>query len=335
MLIYILTGTTIVGIICAVVLPIYIFPGEAEQFYSEMISNHTIVGFIIPFVFLAIISAIIRMIKQFKLKTLRNSVKSLGPHIVHLGVAFIIIGYCVSNTMVTEESQTLQLGDKIDVGDYSIKFKEISIEENTNDANTTYGYWDTWRVTIEIYRNDEFLEKGELTIIYRAPGEHNIRRQLFKWNISFRINLTPGPVDDELKEVFEINQIYLANDARIIESDEKYWKISESHRLDLIRNYTIIENTQKNEIYIVEANNTHIIVYGEREYLRPISSEVFVSQIGLEDLYITSNIISYSEIEVQVLIIPFVSMLWVGLGLFVIGIVLRIIIYAFSVGKKQ
>jgi hypothetical protein len=190
-------------------------------------------------------------------------------------------------------------------------------------------------VTIEIYKNDEFLQKGKLSLIYRAPGEHNIRRQLFKSNISFGINLTTGPVDNDLREVFLENQIYLANDARIIDSDEEYKKISESHRIELIQNYTLIENSNKNEIYIVEDNNTHIIVYGEREYLGPISSEVYVYQIGLEDLYITSELKSYSEIELQVMIIPFVSMLWVGLGLFIIGIVLRIIMYAFSVGNKN
>ena len=70
--IYVIAWTMLTGVVCAVVLPIYLFPGKPEPFYYAMISTHHIVGFLIPFTILVIMAAIYKIIKQMKIKPLRR-----------------------------------------------------------------------------------------------------------------------------------------------------------------------------------------------------------------------------------------------------------------------
>jgi cytochrome c-type biogenesis protein CcmF len=162
---YALGWALLLGIACAVFLPSYLFPGDARDFYGGTINSHHIVGFLIPLSFLVIIAAIIRIAKSIKRKSLRTTLKSISPHIIHIGVALIIISYGASQTMVVEGKERLHEGDTLKIGDYKIQLKEIKVVENTGDLDSNE-YWDTWFVTIEIYKDDILVEKGELNIVY-------------------------------------------------------------------------------------------------------------------------------------------------------------------------
>lgn len=166
--IYIIAWTALAGVACAVILPMYLFPDTAKAFYFEkMITNLNIVGFMIPFAVLLIISAIYKMFRQFKVKTMafRNKLKINGAHLIHLGVAFIILGYLASQTMVKEETQWLQEGETLEIDEYEIKLIKIDIKLDTGDLRSNE-YWDTWFITVEIYKNGEFIKRGNLNTVY-------------------------------------------------------------------------------------------------------------------------------------------------------------------------
>jgi cytochrome c biogenesis factor len=171
---YIIAWTLLASTVCAVILPMYVFPGDAEEFYS-ILNAHHIVGFMIPFVILTCFASIFKMIKVINLKSLRNSIKSLSPHLIHLGVAFIILGYLASQTMIIENTQRVALNGEMEVGGYTINVTKIELKENTGDLDSNE-YWDTWYVTIEIYQNGQLIETGKLNIVYRYYWEGNIKR---------------------------------------------------------------------------------------------------------------------------------------------------------------
>ncbi len=249
----IVSWMVMIGIACALLLPKNYFPGEAEPFYYDSITTHHIVGFMIPFAFFAIFASIFKIIKQLRVKTLRNKLRSISPHIIHLGVAFIIIGYIASQTMITEVNKRLNEGDVIEIGDYDVKVTKIEIEEDTNDPDTLYahwGNWDTWTVTVEIYQNKEFIQKGQMNVIKMSNPKDDIRQPLFYLDHKYKDLLTNGYINDELRKEFNDNKLPLADDAVITQSDEEYWKYIYHNNPDPVNYYYKI--ISGNYVYIIE-----------------------------------------------------------------------------------
>jgi cytochrome c-type biogenesis protein CcmF len=185
--IYIIAWTALAGIACAALLPDAMFPGTPELFYdffdihingetyTNTLTTHHIVGFMVPFVVLAIIASIFKMIKVIDRKSLRNSLKMISPHIIHLGVALIIIAYAASQTMVVEKKENLRVGESMDIDGYEIKVTKIEIKEDTGNKESGE-YWDTWFIEIEIYKNGELVEEGKMNMVYSYGYDNQGRR---------------------------------------------------------------------------------------------------------------------------------------------------------------
>ena len=62
-----------------------------------------------------------------------------------------------------------------------------------------------------------------------------------------------------------------------------------------------------------------------KQYSKIMTSEVYVGRMVTEDLYLSGVDESNDEIIIVAKIIPLVSFLWIGMALFIIGIILRII----------
>jgi len=242
---YIIAWTFLAGIACAMLLPKYLFPGEAEMFYFNYISTHHVIGFLTPFCLLAIFASVYKIIRLVNLKSIRITLKNTSPHIIHLGAAFLFIGYGVSQTMTYESSGRVKVGETLDIDEYTVKLMEIEIIEDTGDK-LSQEYWDTWDVSLEIYEGDELIDKGEMNIVY---------------------------------------------------------------------SYYFKEN--------------------RRTYSKVMSSDVYVKQMLLEDLYVSFNAVNDNEVEINVKTIPMMSALWAGMILFVVGITIRIIVDYFPIKKKH
>ncbi|MCK5559454.1 MAG: cytochrome c biogenesis protein CcsA [Thermoplasmata archaeon] len=335
--VYAISWALLLGIACAVFLPMYLFPGDADTFYKfefGSITSHNIVGFIIPLVFLMIIAAIFKIVKSINRKSIRATLKAISPHIIHIGVALIILAYGASQTMVVEGNERLRVGDTMEVGDYKIKLIEIKIEENTGDLDSNE-YWDTWYVTVEIYKNNEFVQEGylEMTYGYSLINYYNnlydIRKQIFSLDVNYLNYLDYGPVDETIRDVFESNLIFLSNDAIITSKgiNEEHFKFrfdddGKINGTELLRNYIKIEN--RDNIYLIENVGTRLNVYGLRNYETFKTSEIFVGQMPLEDVYLSFSAIIDNMIEIRAKTIPMMSFLWGGMWLFTIGIVIRL-----------
>ncbi len=196
---YIIAFTSLAGVTCGALLPDWIFPGTPEPFYNISgfeISSHHIVGFMVPFVVLAIFATIYKMIKQINRKSIKNSFKRISPHLIHLGVVLIIIAYAASQTMLEEKKENLRIGDTMEIGEYEIKLTKIEIKEDTGDKDSGE-YWDTWFIDIEIYKNNEFIEKGKMNMIYSYRHDNQGRRYPgYSMIMSSEVHVARMPVED-------------------------------------------------------------------------------------------------------------------------------------------
>jgi cytochrome c-type biogenesis protein CcmF len=334
--IYILAWTSLAAVACAFILPMYIFPGTDRDFYSSYISAHTMVGFMVPFAVLAIFASLYKLVKQITRKSIRNSLRRISPHIIHLGIAFIIIAYAMSQTMSVQEEKSLDIGDSLKVGDYSITLKEIEIQEDTGDLDSEE-YWDTWYITCEIYKNDEFVSEGKINIVYGYKyvkdndKTHDIRLFIFGLNTVYLNNLNIGPVDNTIREAFEQHSIFLSDDAVVEHVDtgeihyrNVYDQNGKPIRITFINTHVKINND--GNIFLIENVGSQLNVYGRRDYSNIKTSDVYVGEMLFEDVYINTFAIDHNSAYMEAQTIPMMSFLWGGMYLFMIGIIIRIFI---------
>lgn len=136
------------SIACAFILPKYVFPGTAEDFYGD-ISDHRIIGFLVPFILAAVGAAGYNIIRSFKLKSLKTKLKIASPHLIHLGIALMIISYAFSMKMTEEKTFTLEEGQTATFGDY--EFTLVKIVESDDREKNIHDF------SIEIHKNGKSI----------------------------------------------------------------------------------------------------------------------------------------------------------------------------------
>ncbi|UCG69701.1 MAG: cytochrome c biogenesis protein CcsA [Thermoplasmata archaeon] len=129
-----------------------------------------IIWITIPLLILAVGASLLMIIKSINTRSLRGSVNGIAPHVVHLGVIFIMIGFVASNFMVTEKNITLLLnGPAEKVGDYELRlvgsrlssdhvFVEVEISQN----GKVIGSAEPGLVVIEGQVRNEISVKGSV-----------------------------------------------------------------------------------------------------------------------------------------------------------------------------
>ncbi|UCE73747.1 MAG: cytochrome c biogenesis protein CcsA [Methanomassiliicoccales archaeon] len=158
----------IIGIIVLVFCLAWKYLGRRTTSYSVLLAgvvslvlgiampDQWMVGVTFPFLALAVVASIYKIIKSINPKSLRASINKTAPHIVHLGVVFIIIGFVGSNFLVTEKDITLvRNGQAEKVGDYEFKM-----------VDGRYSAGDHFYVTIEILRDGNVVATSEPGAIY-------------------------------------------------------------------------------------------------------------------------------------------------------------------------
>lgn len=139
-----------------------LFAGAVSLILFIVIPNEGIYLATFPFLLLAVGATSFKIIKSINRKSLRASMNGIAPHLVHLGVVFVIIGFIGSNFFVTEKDMTLQLnGDSEKVGDYDLRLTQVESAEDSIYAD------------VEISQNGDVLGHGKpgLLIIDYQGGE--------------------------------------------------------------------------------------------------------------------------------------------------------------------
>jgi cytochrome c-type biogenesis protein CcmF len=322
---YITAWTLLASLACAALLPGF-FPGTDETFYKTSgfsISAHQLVGFMIPFAFLAIITSIYKMIKRINRKSLRNSVKSISPHLIHLGVALIIIGYIASQTMIVEKHERLSIGGPyfaLPLG-YTQYLDDGSVTEELRSAFQQY--------------NLKLSDKAK--IITKGDSSWEIRDD----SAEYRLEISEGVifVFKDTMHVgdysFRLNKIYIEHDTGDKKANE-YWDTIHAE-INIYRGDDFIQKGKMFiDYYYVIDNHGHRIITGR------VNAEVYVSPQPTEDLYLTFELLVNNEkevldyiIDLKVRTIPMMNFLWGGMILLFVGIIIRLTIDFLPPKKRE
>ena len=160
------------------------------------------VGAMIPWAFICGYS-IFRYMWRYRTKKLLPMLRAWGPYTAHLGMMLILIGYCLSYGLGTEDSITLQEGERKLAGNFVLELEKITMDPGPNEMKVT--------AFIRLIENDDSMViddqiskriqgNQETTLIYL---KHQIHRDLYLTLNS----ATPGTEDSESSATITVREI--------------------------------------------------------------------------------------------------------------------------------
>ncbi len=203
-----------------------------------------LVGFSLPSYVVAIGASVIKLAKSGVAGSVRKSLMRASPHLIHLGVALVLMSYVVSSTMQTNPADLelfggvagneVALGEAVRVGDYEVKLVSLSAE------------------------------------------------------------MRPGTVDGGSEKDFR------------------------EATVDIFRSgHTLRQGVVLSDIY----------GRGSGGSLQVMEVEIYIYKAVLNDLYLNFQWLDNATALIQVKVVPFMNTLWIGLGLLVVGLAVRTVVW--------
>ncbi|UCE37336.1 MAG: cytochrome c biogenesis protein CcsA [Thermoplasmata archaeon] len=251
-----------------------------------------------PFLALALGVSVYKIIKSINKKSLRGSINGIAPHLVHLGVVLILIGFVASNFSSTEEKVTLDLnGSSQKVGNYEVKL-----------VDGEYIQYDSIFATIEISQDGNVIGTAK-------PGGVYIYKYLFSLDSEYEQYLSDGYLDFNMHMAFQDHNQFLSMFAFIYNVDTNKWIIEDYISENNLRLYQIINTGSDIEIYTNPQWR----------------NEISVHSTPFEDVYLIFNgdpisSSTFTQVEFEVKVLPLMNFLWMGMWLMAIGIFMRLIV---------
>jgi cytochrome c-type biogenesis protein CcmF len=251
----------------------------------------------LPFIVLALDATLYKIIKSINSKSLRGTINGIAPHLVHLGVVFIIIGFLASTFLKTEEEIDLVInGPTEKVGDYEFRF-----------VGSDYNLYESEFVAIRTTQNGNYMGTSK-------PGAVLIYTYLFSLESGYEQYMVEGPVPINLEIAFMENDKFLSDNAMIYLLRTDTWLIE-----DFISGNRFI--------YKIEVTDEDLDVYSQPQW----RNEISVESTLLEDVYFIYNSSTFTgneitSVNVHVKILPMMNVLWWGMWLMSAGLVMRLIV---------
>lgn len=157
---------------------------SASIIFALVFSASALVAFSLPSYICALIVSIIKIGKLKIGRSARLFLKNIGPQLIHLGVALILISFIVSTNLQTVSSYgeyvNLDLGGQMTIGDYSIRL--VDLDSHELHAVGGGSIVEEERVAvIEIYKGGQLVESDvTLTNLF---GFHNFRYEKLTGNV--------------------------------------------------------------------------------------------------------------------------------------------------------
>jgi len=128
------------GVIGAIVLTRVLGPSKDSEFYSLgpiAITRISVAGFVFPPLLFAVAASFHRILKHLKGGP-RAILNGIGPHMAHLGVAFLLIGYVATNAFNNETTLTLAPNTAVDFEGYTFELQNVSHRSEGGKDVTDY-----------------------------------------------------------------------------------------------------------------------------------------------------------------------------------------------------
>ena len=160
------------------------------------------VGAMIPWAFICGYS-IFRYMWRYRTKKLLPMLRAWGPYTAHLGMMLILIGYCLSYGLGTEDSITLQEGERKLTGNFVLELEKVTMDPGPDEMKVT--------AFIRLIENDDDVVIDD-QISKRIEGteettqiylKHQIHRDLY---ITLN-SATPGAEGGESSATITVREI--------------------------------------------------------------------------------------------------------------------------------
>ena len=160
------------------------------------------VGAMIPWAFICGYS-IFRYMWRYRTKKLLSMLRAWGPYTAHLGMMLILIGYCLSYGLGTEDSITLQEGERKLAGNFVLELEKVTMDPGPDEMKVT--------AFIRLIENDDDVVIDD-QISKRIEGteettqiylKHQIHRDLY---ITLN-SATPGAEGGESSATITVREI--------------------------------------------------------------------------------------------------------------------------------
>jgi cytochrome c-type biogenesis protein CcmF len=311
----------------------FIMPSDAWNIvdYSAIVSPekpllYTLVGsasslsFIPPAVYI-LSSSYQRARKRIRAAKRRElKIKEAGTALVHAGVVFIIFGSVYSTLFASEFSASVAtMGElyPIDGTPYSIRvadfkhYANFSGEELMIPSITVEEFYDKYNPG----RNETYAVRGIIKDAYNLGGVALLRlagKEKDLWVATNNLNFIPGSeavAEGYIMQGFTIASLNMSFDYLMFSGNIRPLK-------------RIISTTQEAEIEVYSGEQ--LLAHGIAkvvEYPQSDVKRVMIDRGPLRDVYVIFTGASGGEVPLTVKIIPLVNYLWLGILLFVIGII--------------
>ena len=141
--------------------------------------NGWMVGAMVPWAFVCGYS-IFRYMWKYRTKKLLPMLRAWGPYTAHLGIMLILIGYCFSYGLGTEDSVTLKEGEEEIVGNFILELSDISTENSGAEIHIIAN------IQLKEKNGEELIVDDQISIIIQGDQEttniylkHELQRDLY------------------------------------------------------------------------------------------------------------------------------------------------------------
>jgi cytochrome c-type biogenesis protein CcmF len=147
----------------------------ASGLIGASIGSDILFSLSLPAFLAGVLAALYRVVKSYTKGSWRKTMRNLGPQLVHLGIALLLIGYVFSSFMqvypATGPYNQLSVGGELTAGDYSIRLVSLRINDLPSSSGGQFNQSRT--AVLEISQSGKIIQSGvELTNLYLADGSN-------------------------------------------------------------------------------------------------------------------------------------------------------------------
>ena len=140
---------------------------------GAILDSDIIFSLSLPAFLMAVFMGLYRVVRSFVKGSWLKSLNNLGPQLVHLGIALLLLGYVFSSFMQvhpgTGPFDQMSVGGELNAGGYSIRLVSLNIKDLPASSGGQYNQSRT--AILEISHSGEVLQTGvELTNLYLVKG---------------------------------------------------------------------------------------------------------------------------------------------------------------------
>jgi len=150
--------------------------------------------------------SIFRYMWRYRTKKLLPMLRAWGPYTAHLGIMLILVGYCFSYGLGTENIITLNEGDKTLTGNFILELNEISMEPKEDEIQLIAF------IKLKNKNNGNIIIDDQISKTIQTSSNQNKTEPYLKHELHRDLYLTlnnaiPGAGDTESKATITVREI--------------------------------------------------------------------------------------------------------------------------------